>query len=183
MLDKEVFKKTEGWLYGYFRDLQEIENLEQECEELKAQEESIEWDIKHCNVSVIPDTHMSPSFDERVQTSPTGESVAEKGIIREIEKLEDELEYVERKIRGNRARIRELNRKTAKLKKVLTVPPLSQESMDFIIYKYKASVDGRCKSVDWIANEMYGGVRSTAYRKREEIVGNIAQWANIHGDS
>ena len=69
------------------------------------------------------------------------------------------------------------------MKKVLTVPPLSQESMDFIIYKYKASVDGRCKSVDWIANEMYGGVRSTAYRKREEIVGNIAQWANIHGDS
>lgn len=83
-----------------------------------------------------------------------------------------------RKLRRNRARIRELNRQTAHLRKVLTVPPLSQESMDFVIYKYKASTDGKCKSVDWIANEMYGGVRSTAYRKSEEILYNIVQWDN-----
>ena len=29
------------------------------------------------------------------------------------------------------------------------------------------------KSVTWIANEMYGGVRSTAYRRRKEIVSYI----------
>ncbi|OBR90528.1 hypothetical protein CLCOS_39770 [Clostridium coskatii] len=105
-MDKETFKNAEGKLYGYFRDLNEISILEIECKDLKDQEESIKLDIQHCNVSVVPDMHMSPGFDERVQTSPTGESVAEKGIIREIEKLEDELEYVERKIRGNRKRIR-----------------------------------------------------------------------------
>lgn len=104
MLDKETFKKTEGWLYGYFRDLKEIENLKQECEELKAQEESIEWDIKNCNVSVVSDAHISPSFDEGVQISSTGESVAEKGIVRAIENLENELEYVRRKLRINRGK-------------------------------------------------------------------------------
>ncbi|OAA91238.1 hypothetical protein [Clostridium ljungdahlii] len=175
MLDKETFKNAEGKLYGYFRDLNEIGILEIECKDLEDQEESIKLDIKHCNVSVVPDMHMSPSFDERVQTSPTGESVAEKGIIREIEKLEDELEYVERKIRGNRKRIRQLKRNTARLKKVLTIPPMSKEMMNFITYKYKLD-----KSVDWIANEMYGGVRSTAYRRRGEILEDIVKWERLH---
>lgn len=183
MLDREIFKKTEGRLYSYFRSLKEISDLEIENQEIEAQEESIEWDIKNCNVSIVPDEHMSPNFDERVQTSSTGESLAEKSIIKEIENLENELEYVRRKLRRNRARIRELNRNTGYLRKVLTVPPLSQESMNFIIYKYKVSEDGRCKSVNWIANEMYGGVRSTAYRKREEIIENVAQWTNIHSES
>lgn len=178
MLDKETFKRTEGKMYGYFRDLKEIELLEIDCKELQDQEQSIEWDIKHCNVYVSPDSHMSPSFDERVQTSPTGEGIAEKGIIREIEKLEDELEYVRRKLRRNRARIRELNRNTASVKKVLTVPPLSKEMMDFINYKYKLS-----KSINWITNEMYGGVRSTAYRRREEILEDIVKWERLYGDS
>ncbi|OAA89930.1 hypothetical protein WX45_01769 [Clostridium ljungdahlii DSM 13528] len=174
-MGKETFKNVEGKLYGYFRDLNEISILEIECKGLEDQEESIKLDIKHCNVSVVPDMHMSPSFDERVQTSSTGESVAEKGIIREIEKLEDELEYVERKIRGNKKRIRQLKRNTDGLKKVLTIPPMSKEMMDFIIYKYKLN-----KSVDWIANKMYGGVRSTGYRRRREILKNIAQWADVY---
>jgi predicted RNase H-like nuclease (RuvC/YqgF family) len=174
-LDKETFKKTEGKLYGYFRDISEINILEDECMDLQSQTESIEWDIKHCNVCVTPDSHMSPSFGEKVQTSPTGESVAEKGIVREIEKLEDELKYVSGKLRRNRARIRQLKRNISPLKKVLTVPPLSKEMMDFIEYKYKLD-----KGFGWIAAEMYGGVRSTAYRRREEILEDIVKWERMY---
>ncbi|MFC0905878.1 transcriptional regulator [Clostridium sp. MT-14] len=155
-----------------------MELLEIDCRDLQEQVESIEWDIKHCNVCVTPDSHMSPSFGEKVQTSPTGESVAEKGIVREIEKLEDELEYVGSKLRRNRARIRQLKRNIAPLKKVLTVPPLSEEIMKFITYKYKLN-----KSVGWIANEMYGGVRSTAYRWREDILEDIVRWGRMYGNS
>ncbi|WP_373845413.1 transcriptional regulator [Clostridium sp.] len=174
-MDKETFKKTEGKLYGYFRDISEINILEDECMDLQSQTESIEWDIKHCNVCVTPDSHMSPSFGEKVQTSPTGESVAEKGIVREIEKLEDELKYVSGKLRRNRARIRQLKRNISPLKKVLTVPPLSKEMMDFIEYKYKLD-----KGFGWIAAEMYGGVRSTAYRRREEILEDIVKWERMY---
>lgn len=46
---------------------------------------------------------MSPSFGEKVRK---GESVVEKCIIREIEKLEDELEYVSGKLHRNGTRIR-----------------------------------------------------------------------------
>jgi hypothetical protein len=177
VLNNDIFKKIEGKLYRYFRDLSEIDILEEECRSLQGQAEDIKWDIEHCNVNVIPDSHMSPSFSERVQTSPTGESMVEKGVIREIEKLEDEFKYVMRQIRRNRFKIRQLKRNTARLKKVLTVPPMSEEMMKFIEYKYKLN-----KSVDWIANEMYGGVRSTAYRRREEILEDIVKWINIYDD-
>jgi transcriptional/translational regulatory protein YebC/TACO1 len=147
-LDKETFKKTEGKLYGYFRDLKEMELLEIDCKDLQDQEESIQWDIKHSE-----DT-------------------------KEVRQLKDELKCVDKKLRKNMARIRQLKRNIAPLKKVLTVPPLSEEIMKFIVYKYKLN-----KSVGWIANEMYGGVRSTAYRWREDILEDIVKWGRIYGDS
>ncbi|OBR94245.1 hypothetical protein CLRAG_16360 [Clostridium ragsdalei P11] len=93
----------------------------------------------------------------------------------ECKDLEDELEYVERKICGNRKRIRQLKRNTARLKKVLTIPPMSKEMMDFTTYKYKLN-----KSVDWISNKMYGGVRSTAYRRCGEILEDVVKWTDVH---
>ncbi|KAA8676185.1 transcriptional regulator [Clostridium sp. HV4-5-A1G] len=147
-VDKETFKKTEGKLYGYFRDLKEMELLEIDCKDLQDQEESIQWDIKHSE-----DT-------------------------KEIRQLEDELKCVDKKLRKNMARIRQLKRNIAPLKKVLTVPPLSEEIMKFITYKYKLN-----KSVGWIANEMYGGVRSTAYRWREDILEDIVRWGRMYGNS
>ncbi|BAH07956.1 hypothetical protein CKR_2905 [Clostridium kluyveri NBRC 12016] len=151
MLDKETFKRTEGKLYGYFRDLKEMEALELECKDLQDQEESIQWDIKHSS---------------------------EKEDAKEIKELKSELKYVNRKFRKNMSRIRQLKRNTALLKKVLTVPPLSEEIMQFITYKYKLN-----KGVGWIANEMYGGVRSTAYRWREDILEDIVKWEGVYGNS
>ena len=151
MLDKETFKRTEGKLYGYFRDLKEMEALELECKDLQEQEESIWWDIKNSS---------------------------EKEDVKEIKELENELKYVNRKFRKNMARIRQLKRNMAPLKKVLTVPPLSEEIMQFIIYKYKLN-----KGVGWIANEMYGGARSTAYRFREDILKDIVKWEMVYGDN
>lgn len=151
MLDKEIFKKTEGQLYGYFRDLKEIELLEIDCRDLQEQAKSIQWSM---------------------------ESMIENEDEKEIKQLKDELKFVNKKLCKNMARIRQLKRNIAILKKVLTVPPLSKEIMEFITYKYKLN-----KSVGWIANEMYGGVRSTAYRWREDIVKDIVKWKRVYGDS
>jgi hypothetical protein len=153
-LDKETFKKTEGKLYGYFRDLKEMELLEIDCKDLQEQEESIQRDIKY-----------------------SGQIMMEKEDTKEIKELKDELKCVSKKLRKNMARIRQLKRNIAPLKKVLTVPPLSEEIMKFITYKYKLN-----KSVGWIANEMYGGVRSTAYRRREEILEDIVKWERMYDD-
>ncbi|WP_291726684.1 hypothetical protein [Clostridium sp.] len=37
----------------------------------------------------------------------------------------------------------------------------------------------QCYSV----SEMYGGVRSTAYRRREKILEDIVKWDKMYGDS
>lgn len=171
MIDKETFRKTEGQLYGYFRDLKEINDLEVDCKELEEQKKGIESDIENCNVYVDPTKNMCISYNEKVQTSSTGESPAERGIISEIENLEREIKYVDRELRRKRARIRELQRNIAPMKRILTNPQPSQEISEFIKYKYD-----ECKGVEWIATEMYGGVRSTAYRKREDIVEDIVKW-------
>jgi hypothetical protein len=51
---------------------------------------------------------------------------------------------------------------------------LSEESKRLLEWKY-----GEGKSVEWIATEMFGGARATAYRKREELVEDIAQWCSF----
>lgn len=171
MIDKETFRKTEGQLYRYFRDLKGISDLEADCRELEQQKLSINEDIKNCNVYVDPELNMGVGFDEKVQTSPKGDGPAEKGIISEIEKLEREKEYVDRELRRKRAHIRELQRDATPMKQILTNPQPSQEISEFIKYKYSD-----CKSVGWIATEMYCGARSTAYNKREEIIEDIVKW-------
>lgn len=42
MIAKVTFRKTEGYLYGYFRDLKEIDSLEFNYKELEEQKEVIE---------------------------------------------------------------------------------------------------------------------------------------------
>lgn len=99
-------------------------------------------------------------------------SYAEQQIIREIEKLERELIYKKKRILKTNARIREIEEQIQDMQYNLST--LKEKPKRFIEWKY-----GEGKSIDWIANEMYGGARATAYRKREELVENIDQWCNF----
>lgn len=176
MIDKELFRKTEGRLYRYFRQLKEIDKLKHRSLILWNQIQEIESDIKNTNVTVETSLNMGIDYSkDRVQTSPSGSSYAESGVIQEITKLERELNYKKHKILKLRVRIRELEDQTADMKYNIdgsdNVPGLSAEYKAFIKFKY-----GEGKSIRWIGEEMYQGAKSTASRKREEIVENIAQW-------
>ncbi|KEH91664.1 hypothetical protein Z962_p0040 (plasmid) [Clostridium botulinum C/D str. BKT12695] len=164
-------KKTEGRLYRYYKQLKEIDKLEYVCRQLEEQKEKIRNDIKETNISIEEESR-SITYEERVQTSSTGSSYAENEVVRQIENLEREWKYVRRKLLKKKARIRELERQVAPLK--YNIDMLAEESKRFIEWKYAEH-----KSIDWIANEMYGGARSTAYRKREELVKEIGQWSDI----
>lgn len=171
MIDKEIFKKVEGRLYRHYKQLKEIDKLEYICRQLEEQKEKIRKDIKETNISIEEESR-SITYEERVQTSSSGSSYAENECIRQIDNLEREWKYVRRKLLKKKARIRELERQVAPLK--YNINMLSEESKRFIEWKY-----AEYKSIDWIAGEMYAGARSTAYRKREELVEGIAQWINI----
>lgn len=171
MIDKDLFKKTEGRLYRYYRNLKEIEKLKKVIETLNKQVEQIEDKIRNTNVKI--DYYQSGmALGERVQTSSTGTSYAEREIIKAIEKLERELIQKKKKILKLEARIREKEEQIADMD--YNIQMLNEEYKKLIEWKY-----GEGKSIDWIATEMYGGARTTAYRKREEIVESISQWCNI----
>jgi uncharacterized coiled-coil protein SlyX len=173
MIDKEVFRKTESRLYRHFKQAKLIEKLKHKIVIMWKQMEQIERDIKETNVTVETGLNMGIDYSrEKIQTSPSGTGYAEQQIILEIGKLERELLYKKKKILKLNARIRELEEQTQDMQYNLST--LSEEAKIFVEWKY-----GEEKSVEWIANEMYGGARATAYRKREELVENIAQWCNF----
>lgn len=171
MLEKDLFKKTEGRLYRHYRNIKEIDKLKSRVALLLKQKEQIENDIRSTNVKI--DYYQSGvGFGERVQTSSAGTSYAEREIIKAIEKLEKELVHKKRKILKLNARIREKEEQITDMD--YNISMLSEEYKRLLEWKY-----GEGKSLDWIATEMYGGARTTAYRKREELVESIAQWCNI----
>lgn len=169
MIDKELFRKTEGRLYRYFRQLKEIDKLKHKSITLWDQIQEIEKDIKNTNVSVETSLNMGIDYSmDRVQTSPSGSSYAESGIIQEITNLEKELKYKKHKILKLRARIRDLEEQTEDMEYNLST--LSEENKRFIEFKY----DEKLNPIE-ISIKM-NMAQATAYRKREELVENIAQW-------
>lgn len=165
-IDKELFRATEGKLYSYFRKKKEIEKLNYRIKELNEQIEEIESDIRNTNVKI---DYYQPSIPitERVQTSSTGTSYAEGQIIKAINEMEKE--------RANRIRIKlKLKAKIRETQNYITymeqnLESLSEENKRFIELKYGDEAD-----MITIANKM-NMARTTVYRKREELVDDIAR--------
>lgn len=171
-MDKELFRKTEGRLYRYFSSLNRIDTLNIEIEELKRQREVVRRDIRDTNVFIETDLNLAVSYGEKVQTSPDGTSHAEKEVIKQIEKLERELAFINIKILKKKSKVRGLEREIISFKPI--VDTLGEEEKRFIRMKYSDK-----KSIEYIAVELFGGVRMSAYRKRKELIGNILEWNKI----
>lgn len=167
MMDKEIFRRTEGRLYRYFEDKQKIKCLELECIDLNQQKERIRKDIQETNV-FIEEESKSITYEERVQTSSSNSSYAEKALINEISSLEKEWIYIRKKLLKKRTKIREIERRVSHIKNNLAM--LSEENKRFIELKY-----GDKKSIEEIA-EIMNLARATAYRKREDLIENICRW-------
>lgn len=168
MTDAE-FKQIEGRLYNHYRQLSEIEKLKYKIEILKNQIVDIESDIKYINVNVDPTLNMSIDFGERVQTSPSGTGYAESEIIRQIGRLEKELNQKKDKLLKLKGRMRLLQEVTADLS--FNIAMQNEEFKCFVKHKYKD-----CKSIRWIARETYQDVVSTARNRRISIIEDIGTW-------
>ncbi|SHJ52711.1 hypothetical protein SAMN02745163_02071 [Clostridium cavendishii DSM 21758] len=173
-MDKELFRKTEGRLYRYFKQLKLIEKLKNKVVLLYKQQEAIKQEIHNLkNLKIETGLNMGIDYSrDKIQSSSDGSGEAERETIKYIENLEKEYRYVVKKMLKINARIREIEIQIQDMQYNLSM--LSEESKRFIEWKY-----AELKSIDWIAVEMYGGARSTAYRKREELVENIANYSNI----
>lgn len=166
-MDKELFRKTEGKLYRYYQSKKKIHAINNEISNLEYRKERIEYDIKHSNV-IIEYYQNGTGLQERVQSSPSGSSYAETEMCKEIEKLEEEHLKVVKQILKKKAKIRELEEFIQHMNENIGL--LNEEDKRFIELKY-----GDRKNLLYISIKLNMS-KTTAYRKREEIVENIAEY-------
>lgn len=172
-MDKELFKKVEGRLYRYYSQLRLIDKLKHNVVVLYKQLEAIESDLRTTNIKIDPVESRSIDYSkERVTSTNTGTSYAENEIIKAIEKLEKEYMYKKRKLLKLHAKIRLMEEELEDMNYNISL--LSDEAKIFIELKY-----GDKKSVNWIGDFKYGGARTTAHRRREQIIMDIASCSNF----
>lgn len=174
MIDKETFRKTEGRLYRHYKQIKLIQKLKDKVVLLWKQHEQIQKEkaqLKHLNIEVGLNMGIDYSR-EKIQNSSNGAGAAERETIKYIENLDNQYKNTVKKMLKTNARIREMELQVQDMQFNLSM--LSEESKRFIEWKY-----GEYKSIEWIVTEMYAGSRSTAYRKRDELVEDIANWMNV----
>jgi len=80
-MNKELFWETEDKIRRYFAKDNLLGSLNSHLKLLDSKIKVIETDLKNCNVS-IEEESSSPSFEQKVQTSGTGMSYAERETMR-----------------------------------------------------------------------------------------------------
>lgn len=172
-MDKELFRKTEGKLYRYFNKDKQEKALRDKLSLLDKQIESIDKDLRECNINIEPESK-SQGFEERVQTSSDGISYAEREIMRvtelkirrktqkqiERQNVLEQLDNIEIECNEIEWKVRDFN---GELKTLLEL-------------KYKKKYNE-----EKIAQEMHLN-QSQVNRKKQQIINKILMW-DIWNDS
>lgn len=168
-MDKELFRKTESRLYRYFRYKKEIVNSKRRIEFLQNKINEIDYSIKNVHKYINVDPYQNGAgISERVQTSSTGTSYVEAEMIKEVSKLEREQCAMFKNVLKLEVKIRE---KESYIRNMDTnIEMLNEEDKRFIELKY-----GDEKEVPYIAMQL-NIAQATAYRRREELIKNIADF-------
>ena len=85
-MDEIKFIEMEEKLRNYFNKDKKISVLNKKLEVLRNQIDVIEYKLKNVAVD-LPEESRAMTYEERVQTSPTGESYAERTLLRITDKL------------------------------------------------------------------------------------------------
>jgi len=169
-MDKELFRKTEGKLYRYYESKKKIYSIKEDILRLEREVRTIEYDIKHSNVTI--DYYKNGTgIQERVQSSSTGTSYAENEMCKQIERLEKEHVDKTKKILKNKSKIREMERYIDYMDRNIRM--LQEEDKRFLELKY-----GDKKNILQISMRL-NMAQATAYRKREELVEAVAEYENM----
>ncbi|AWZ49805.1 hypothetical protein C3495_05800 [Clostridiaceae bacterium 14S0207] len=171
MIDKETFRKTEGRIYRYYENLKKIDMLEHRCMVLENTKEQLRNDIKNTNVSIETDMNMGIGYEERVQTSSTCTSYAEKEIARQVNKMIQEWKDIRKEILKIHSKIRELNKQDPDMKYAIGLLDTQYRLIADMKYKDQLSLEkiGLKLNMD----------KSTVSRTRERIVKDVSKVVNL----
>ncbi len=166
-MEKELFKKTEGQLYRYYRYKKQISKKYRKVETLEEQIKAIDNQMRNVHNYIILDVFPpSSGVGERVQASISGSSYMEKEMDNEVTKLEKiKVEKIKQKIKTE-SKIMEMK---SFIRMIDTnIESLREEDKRFIEYFY-----GDNRNIPYIAIQLNLSM-PTCYRHREELLENIA---------
>lgn len=167
MIDKETFWITEEKLRNYYKKDRLIKGMERRAKLLRDQIEMLECRIKN-NYITIPIEESSPSFEERVQTSPTGESYAEKTMIRIIDKMEREIYSKKEEIAQLEINILNIQADNDTIDSNIKL--LAQEYQKLLELKYKEH------KKELQIGMILGIDQSTVNRIKQKLIEDVANW-------
>ena len=167
-MTKEEFKAVEKKLYDYYQSEKNINSLKFKIDIIQDQIEAIEEKITGTKINITDDGLQSVNYDEKVQSTSTGASYAEKAAINQIESLEKECirkKEIKTKLE-EKLRDIELNNRILEY----NINLLSVEDKRLLEGKYK-----NCKSF-WNIAQNLNTSKTVIYEKREKLIADIYVW-------
>lgn len=166
MIDRNIYRKTEGTLYRHFKQKNVLDRMSNKLLFLERKVEQIKKDIHECNIE-IKDNIRAINYD-RVNVQVSGvRSIVEDTLIESIEKLQSELSYTYKKKVKLKIKIRDYEKKTSDIDELLR--NLTEKEMQIAELKYN---DGFTNVK--IAKMLFIG-ETTVRRKKNEIVEYMAK--------
>jgi len=157
-------------LYNYFKKEEIIKYKKDVIEVLKDRIEQLEKRIKDANVNIDYDLQAVPC-GERVQTSNTGVSYAERAIVQAIDRLIREQADKKKEILNLEEDISNIEKESKAIE--FNIRMLNEEDKEFIKLKYKKKL-----GIEQISDKLNMS-RATGYKKREKIIKDIIHWNEV----
>ena len=171
MIEREIFRKSEGILYRHFRKKRSLERLNRTLTFLERKTEQVKKDIHECNIE-IDDNLRTINYNKLNIKTSDRKSVVEDALIESIERLQNELSFTYKKKVKIKIKARGLERKVSEMDNILK--NLSEEELKIAELKYND-----CFSNVKIAKLLHCS-EFTIRRNRNKIIEYISNELNVN---
>lgn len=169
MITKDVLEETENMIYKYYENIRLKDRLRFKSERLEMRRKLINDDLRKTNIKFTERGIRAIDYSkEKTQSSLLGESSIERYMIKEVTKLENELEETIKKNLEIEVRIRELDESISDIEYIMN--KLDEEHKEYIKYRYSKKYN-----YEKIAMVLPMSP-ATARRRRKQIIEIISNW-------
>ena len=161
-------KEMEQKLYNYFNRDKRLKALNKRLQLLESQISEIEYKLKHIDYN-LPEESISIGYEERVQTSPTGYSFAERTLYNITDRLLKNKGLKEEQIADIEERIMQIEEDSTIIED--NIDGLRDGDREFLKEKY--SSHGK---TDWQIGYKYGISQPAATERKNKLLRNILNW-------
>ncbi len=161
-------KEMEQKLYNYFNKDKRLRALNKRLDLLKSQISQIDYKLEHIDYK-LPEESIQIGYEERVQTSPTGYSFAEKTLYSITDKLIKNKAYKQQQIADIEDRIMQIQEDNTIIED--NIKDLRDGDKEFL--KEKFSGYGK---TDWQMGFKYGISQPAATERKKKLLKNILNW-------